>query len=781
MRQPVAVTVVVAVLINAVLRTSLVAGSMLSLRQDYGKHQSPYQSAAVVLDAALRPRCSGIIIHDAMNLPSASFISPSPTAQALSSMTLRTYHHCFIVSFENIVYILTNITCILEYKVFCSVKMKNRMTQPVAVTVVAAVLIHPVLRTSLVAGSMLSLRQNYGKLQSPYQSAAVVLDAALRPRCSGIIIHDAKNSPSASFIIVLSHLHYIIQGLDQLWASWGVAVFQVASESQDANLTQAQLSFVVSQARRLRQVSGCMTVVVVSDNKDFLATFAECSLKGRLLVWSTRLLAVTRLPLPQLQQLMSTHWTFSMMNAMLIILNEKLSLQSFSVYINLPYSASGARIMRTGTWTTDRGLRLLNYLLFPEKFNNFYGATVNVTALPYKPFGAYSGSDAIMLRAIANSLNFTINVVPTSNWDEVTDLVMERTSFMATVTYMVLPQRLPLYDFTYIYIHGSISFSAATPSLTFTWKSLFDPLAVEVWISIFVILFLVPPCLLMINYPEDTAKLSNKLIIGDSAEIAVGTLLGQSTKKQLPESSSSRLLLVAWLVFAFIVSNVYRGNLTAALTLPKYPARPETLEQLVKVVDKVTMPDYGEKFHQFFKQSDSLVYQALSNIMEIVPSAEYGLHQAAVKKQAYMDSYYYLQQMIADYFTLVDGSTKLYIGRENIITGLHAWPVPHDAPYRLQLDKLMMSITEAGLHKKWVNDMILESKEESRRRELEELETGLVVAAQSAPETTGNQALTLHHMQGPFMLVALGLSSSIIVFVTELLYRIMKNMNCFTI
>nr|XP_053641793.1 uncharacterized protein LOC128695317 [Cherax quadricarinatus] len=654
------------------------------------------------------------------------------------------------------------------------------MRQPVAVTVVVAVLINAVLRTSLVAGSMLSLRQDYGKLPSPYQSAAVVLDAALRPRCSGIIIHDAKNSPSANFI-----------GFDQLWASWGVAVFQVAAESLDANVTQTQLSFVVSQAMRLRQVSWCMTVVVVSDNKDFLTTFAECSLKGRLLVWSTRLLAVTRLPLPQLQQLLSAHWTFSMMNAMLVILNEKLSLHSFSVYVNLPYSASGAKIVWTGMWTKNRGLELLDSLLFPEKFNNFYGATVNVTALTYRPFWSviedrsgdnpsvckYSGSDAIMLCTIANSLNFTINVLPTTTWDQVTDLVMERTSFIASVSYIVLPQRLLLYDFTYIFMHGPISFSVATPSLAFTWKSLFDPFEVEVWISILVILFLVPPCLFMINYPEDRAKLSDKLTIGDSAEIAVGTLLGQSTKKQLSESSSSRLLLVTWLVFAFIVSNVYRGNLTAALTLPKYPARPETLEQLVKVVDKVTMPDYGEKFYQFFKQSDSIVYQTLSNIMEIVPSAEYGLRQAAVKKQAYMDSYFYLQQMIADYFTLLDGSTKLYIGRENIISGLHAWPVPHDAPYRLQLDRLMMSIIDAGLYQKWINDMILRAKDDSRRRQREEQETCHTDAAQSAPETRGNQALTLLHMQGPLMMIALGLFSSMLVFITELTYPAMHGRN----
>ncbi|XP_069951456.1 ionotropic receptor 21a-like [Cherax quadricarinatus] len=720
------------------------------------------------------------------------------------------------------------------------------MTQPLIVSVVATVLTHTVLHTSLVAGGILSLHEGeHGKPLSPYWSAAVVLEAAIQPRCSGIVIHDAKNLPSADFIWALqdaevevdakvdaevdakvdaeaevdakvdaeaevdakvdaeaevdakvdaevdaeAEVDAVAEGFDPLWASWGVAVFQVANESQDANVMQAQLSYVIAKAKQLRHVSWCVTVVVVSDNADFLTTFAECSLKGRLLVWSTRLLAVTRLPLPQLQQLLSAHWTFSMMNAMLVILNEKLSIPSISVYVNLPYSVSGARIVRTGIWTADRGLRSCTNLIYPEKYHNFYGATVNVTALPYKPFWSvveeqsgngtgvtrYSGSDSMMLRTIADVLNFTFNVLPVTTWDQVTDLVMQRSSFMASITYMVLPQRLLLYDYTFIYIQGLVSFSMATPSLTFTWKSLFDPLEVQVWVSILVALLLVPPCLVMITRPIHRATLNDKLLtIGDSAEIAVGTLLGQSTKKQLPESSQSRLLLVTWLVFAFIVSNVYRGNLTAALTLPKYPPRPETLEQLVKVSPKVMMPEYGEKFKQFFKQSDSAVYQSLSNIMEIIPSAEYGLSQAVEKnKQAYMDSFFYLQQMIADYFTLVDGSTKLYISREGIIPALHAWPVPHDAPYKLQLDKLMMSITDAGLYQKWINDMILRAKEDSRRRQREEQETGPTDAAQSAPVTRGNQALTLVHMQGPLMMIALGLSSSMLVFITELIYTAM--------
>ena len=65
-----------------------------------------------------------------------------------------------------------------------------------------------------------------------------------------------------------------------------------------------------------------------------------------------------------------------------------------------------------------------------------------------------------------------------------------------------------------------------------------------------------------------------------------GMLLGQNLPRRLPSISSSRVLVGAWLVFALIIGLAYRGNLTASLTLPKYPSRPETLSELVDAVDR---------------------------------------------------------------------------------------------------------------------------------------------------------------------------------------------------
>ena len=71
-----------------------------------------------------------------------------------------------------------------------------------------------------------------------------------------------------------------------------------------------------------RRLSSNVVVVVVSEERDFLASFAGASLGRPLLQWDTRLLLVTRLAPQELRALLSDHWAFSMTNTMLINLEE---------------------------------------------------------------------------------------------------------------------------------------------------------------------------------------------------------------------------------------------------------------------------------------------------------------------------------------------------------------------------------------------------------------------------------------------------------------------------
>lgn len=66
-------------------------------------------------------------------------------------------------------------------------------------------------------------------------------------------------------------------------------------------------------------------------------------------------------------------------------------------------------------------------------------------------------------------------------------------------------------------------------------------------------------------------------------------------------------------------------------------------------------------------------------------------------RQAHIQVRRFLELVIAEQFTLADGTTNLYLGQESIFPGLSAWPLPHDAPYKYILDRYIMAITEVSV------------------------------------------------------------------------------------
>lgn len=73
---------------------------------------------------------------------------------------------------------------------------------------------------------------------------------------------------------------------------------------------------------------------------------------------------------------------------------------------------------------------------------------------------------------------------------------------------------------------------------------------------------------------------------GAVVQSVVGMLLSQSIQLKISGFSSIRILVAVWLTLSIIFATAYQGNLTASLTLPKYPPRPETVPQLVTAVKR---------------------------------------------------------------------------------------------------------------------------------------------------------------------------------------------------
>ncbi|ROT85591.1 Variant Ionotropic Glutamate Receptor, partial [Penaeus vannamei] len=614
------------------------------------------------------------------------------------------------------------------------------------------------------------------------RAIGAALEMASRSTCALVLFNDGTQSSGS-----------VAKIIHQARPPWGVGVFHIPLHGE-AEPNQSQFTQVVAEARKMRISSRCVSVVVASRSAAFLSRFAAASLRDRLLVWETRLLLVTQLDPAVLQALFRDHWNFAMMNTAALNLEER----------HGERSKNGPQVVRVGAWTPEHGLFVRQrQSVFPDKYSNFHGARVNVTALPwppnweeetltYSPDGArvtrYSGTDYFAMETLAQVFNFSINLIPTKDFVEVTNKVEERTAFLTGLTYAIIPKRLERHDFILAYDFFYSTFSMATPSLEPRWQNLFRPLSPQVWAAVVSSLLVAFVAVRLVCRVTE----GNTVTTSHEFQELFKILLGQDLDQRFARTLAGRVVFGAWLVFALVIGSAYRGNLTASLTLPVLPSRPETLREIVEAADGICMPPYGEDWKRSLLASDYELYRRLGELLYIVPSSDKALHLASEQNFAAMANRRYLDYIIALNFTEASGRSKLYVGKDNFYITPAGFPIPHDAPYKPKFQKYIFAFAEVssnisrelrvysgggdardssctassnknvnvrgddefvqGLYVKWRKDMV----EEARKRSLKKHRAERSGKESEKEDEEASRALTLTLMQGPFLILAFG-------------------------
>nr|XP_045590544.1 uncharacterized protein LOC123752538 [Procambarus clarkii] len=210
--------------------------------------------------------------------------------------------------------------------------------------------------------AVLNLQRSYesqDSLELLSGGVEAVLAVVSEPHCSVMFFTDGASTLSTVAKNSLQQYH--------LWTYLCKSVFEVSEISEDFNVTQTLLYHVVSEAQRLRQVSWCVTLVVVSDNHGFLSAFVKLSLSGRLVVPATKLLVVTdfsKVNDPDLSKM------YSRTNSMVLVKEDSRRGNRCGVYTQLPYSPQGSKAVKLASWTPHEGLVLTSHTpLFPDKFS----------------------------------------------------------------------------------------------------------------------------------------------------------------------------------------------------------------------------------------------------------------------------------------------------------------------------------------------------------------------------------------------------------------------------
>ncbi|XP_050706694.1 glutamate receptor 2-like [Eriocheir sinensis] len=452
-----------------------------------------------------------------------------------------------------------------------------------------------------------------------------------------------------------------------------------------------------------------------------------------------------------------------------VLLNLRPAALRGEALVFLPYSPGGRRVVvGVASWTSPGGLAPhSDSQLFPFKFADFHGATIPVTALILPPFwkvvdaGAadswskYSGRDCLLMKALARTLNFTFHLDKSSNIDEIMASLEGGRVMLSGFRIMLIPQILERVDHTYFIDRASFAFSMAKPTTRPQWQSLYYPLRPWVWlcilISTVVVLSLMSLVSFFIFYMEDEERgtPAHRSAVLDT----LGILLGHDMQLRMSRWTAGFVLVLSWLILAMVVSTGYRGTLTAFLSVPKYPSRPETMEELAKANVRSVFTQNATRFLMYFQESNIPAYRSVGSRVDWVTSVVKGLQQISEQKKAFFHERYNTLLEIAERFTEADGSTPLYVARENVIPNYAAWMMPHDAPYKSDVDQGLLRIIESGLKEKFTDDMLREAWQEIRlkKRDHQEAKVG------SSVQTDDHQkSLSMNHMQGAFWILLLG-------------------------
>ncbi|XP_063871845.1 uncharacterized protein LOC135106557 isoform X2 [Scylla paramamosain] len=155
-----------------------------------------------------------------------------------------------------------------------------------------------------------------------------------------------------------------------LGASRSVVVFEAARNG-------SRLAQVITRARQVRLASWMVVVVVVSDDPVFLAAFAQQAREGRLLVWATRLIVVSRRAPHRLHPL---HQILALTNSLLLLVDGAPGVNSAGGWVVLPYQRPGVVPLRVASWTAGGNLSL-HRPLFWDKFSKMSGEAELMVAM----------------------------------------------------------------------------------------------------------------------------------------------------------------------------------------------------------------------------------------------------------------------------------------------------------------------------------------------------------------------------------------------------------------
>ncbi|KAK3875552.1 hypothetical protein Pcinc_019601 [Petrolisthes cinctipes] len=437
----------------------------------------------------------------------------------------------------------------------------------------------------------------------------------------------------------------------------------------------------------------------------------------------------------------------------LLCLNHKPQTPEYSTYsvmTHLPLSANPEPVS-LGTWHPNTFMTLEH--IFPDQFQDFGGtalrATVSIFDKPavfQRDDGEVDGFSTRILAAMAYWLNFTYtyNIPEVAVWGEYlengtyTGIIgdVQRGESHLAINYFALTyQRSQDFDYSVSYFREGFGLILRDPPPLPHWQSILYPYTGVVWAAVCGVVILTTVAYYFVSFRG--IRLS--FII--SFLIVFQSFLSQNVN-QVPRVWVSRGLLGLWLLATWVLRVSYTSNLMAFLTVPTFQPPLTTLVQLADSEFRLCMVNYGEFVPEALATSSHPILARLGAKMDLVPSAEHlpfmgqeGCMELVIAgTHAHVDAYSFVLLQYSDY----DADSQVYPLKEQLYVGSQVFFFTKRTPWKYKFDIGMRRLVEAGLVLYWYTEIMQEETHNPKVRE------------------SRLPVLSLSHLQGPFLLLAVG-------------------------
>lgn len=369
-----------------------------------------------------------------------------------------------------------------------------------------------------------------------------------------------------------------------------------------------------------------------------------------------------------------------------------------------------------------------NHVYFPAKLNNFYGCTLTCATWPDMPYlvlrpdNTFVGIEGALLQFMADNLNFSVGVY-WLNKSQVRDTFNDsgwifEQIFGGAADYALggfhykprngsASNEMPYSQSTY-YFMSHIMLVTNLPSAYSAYEKLAFPFHPHLWQGIGLVLAL--SYLLLWLYHRRYQGYSQHPYY----QLLVLTIGGNLLQSELPQRTSSRLLLVTWLLWTLVLRNAYQSGMYQLLRQDTQRNPPQTIADVLS--ERYTIQLVDGNADRWLTSLPELRTQQLRHLKASELQSFGGLAESSgtSERLAIITPYEYF-----GYFRKVHAmSRRLHLVRERIFTQQLAFNVRRYSHLVGMLNNQIMLAHSHGFLEHWTRQYVsaVDERDESIAR-----------------------------------------------------------------